>query len=237
MAMRINRPTALINAINKSCRECLVIFTSTDLVYEGNSPPYYADDNNPPTGRTQYGITKHAFERDVLTLKNGVVFRLSNMVGPKYQYEKVGCKFLQFLIEKLATKEYLGLFHDQVRSFVFVKDVACLISRTVDMYLSTVPFDKQGVYNVGGPNGCSRVDLARELCTVTNTPFVVHEDKQEGFEPPGGGTWAVYNTSNSTVFIAPGINNPANVTMDSRRTEEIFKVKFKTMREAIAESI
>ena len=237
MAMKINRPTALIDSINKSCKECLLIFSSTDLVYEGENPPYHVDVSTPPAGKTQYGITKYAFERDVLTLKNGVVFRLSNMIGPKYQYEKVGCKFLQFLTEKLASKEYLGLFHDQVRSFVYVKDVASLISKTVDIFLSEETFDKQGIYNVGGPSGCSRVDLARDLCAVTDTPFAVHENKEESFVPLEDGTWTVYNTSNSTVFIIPGIQNPRDVTMDSSRTEEVFNMKFKTMREAIALSV
>ena len=238
MAMKINRPTVLVNAINKTCPECLLIFTSTDLVYEGEHPPYYADVSTPPTGKTQYGVTKSAFEKDVLNLKNGVVFRLSNMIGPKYQYEKVGCKFLEFLTEKLGSRDYIGLFHDQVRSFVYVKDVAYLICKTIDMYLSTATsFDKQGVYNVGGPVGCSRVDLARDLCAITSTPFIVHDEKQESFQPSSDGSWTVYNTSNSTVFIVPGMQNPRDVTMNSSRTEEIFDIKFKSMREAIAESI
>ena len=245
MAMKINRPTVLVDSINRLCNECLLIFSSTDLVYEGENPPYHVDISTPPGGKTQYGITKSAFESDVLTLKNGIIFRLSNMIGPKYQYEKVGCKFLQFLTEKLASKEYLGLFHDQVRSFVYVKDVANLMCKTVDIYLSggVENFDKQGIYNVGGPSGCSRVDLARDLCAVTNTPFAVHDEKKENFISPPleangkTATWTVFNTSNSTVFIVPGVQNPRDVTMDSSRTEEVFNLKFKTMREAIALSI
>lgn len=85
-----------------------------------------------------YGRTKLAFEDDVMGLKNGIVFRLSNMIGPKYKYQKVGGKFLQFLTEKLATKEYIGLLKDQIRSFVSVVDVASVITKSISTYLKSL---------------------------------------------------------------------------------------------------
>ena len=120
LAMRVNRPLAFFEIVKRTKPDILFIFTSTDLVYDGEHAPYEVGASLSPL--TTYGKTKAAFEQDVLTLENGIVLRLSNMLGPPFKYQKVGCKFFQFLNEAFATREYIGLLHDQIRytaNFVF----------------------------------------------------------------------------------------------------------------------
>jgi len=256
LAERINCPTHVIETVKELNKNCLFIFTSTDLVYDGESSPYFpSDSSGTPLEQaplTTYGKTKLSFEDHVLQLRSGVVLRLSNMIGPNYCYEQVGGKFLQWLRGAVESKEYCGLFHDQFRSFVSVLDVASLVSKIVQSYLHqymSIPISSadgscghaecklHGVFNVGGPRGCSRLDLARILCRSTETPLEIHEEKLEGFQRSDDETWTVFKSSNQNSFIAPGVLNPRDVTMDSSNTEQNFGFTFSSMETAIPEFI
>lgn len=114
-AMLINRPLLFLDEVKRRNPNVLFIFTSTDLVYDGEHAPYEVGVSEPPSPFTAYGKTKAAFERDVGTLENSIVLRLSNMIGPTFLYQKVGVKFLEWLTDVLATREYVGLLHDQIR--------------------------------------------------------------------------------------------------------------------------
>jgi len=241
LASRVNRPVGLIDTIKAVNPECLFVFTSTDLVYDGEHPPYDVVDR--PSSRTVYGQTKAAFEDDVLTLKFGLVLRLSNMIGPKYCYQKVGGKFLQWLEETRTSKEYVGLFYDQMRSFVSVYDVVEIVSKAVRAYATgsfVFPNGERmslyGIFNVGGPEGCSRLTLAEYLSRATNTELIVHESKDDDNDESGqkGNIWKVYKSSNRGTFICPGVENPRDVTMINLKTEQNFQILFSPIQEVIA---
>lgn len=236
-AMQVNRPLLFLETILRINPAVLFLFTSTDLVYDGENAPYNVD-TVPPVPCTTYGKTKSAFEQDVLKLENGVILRLSNMIGPKYQYQKVGGKFLQFLTEMHASRDYIGLMHDQIRSFVSVRDVSKLICKIIESYLftSSLPLEMKGIFNVGGPAGVSRLQLAQELCDHLGTNLDVHQTKLDDFEKSAdANTWSVYKSSNLCVVIIPGVENPRDVTMNSLKTEEVFGIRFLSTREAIPE--
>jgi len=92
-AYAINCPTALIDVVQECVPDALFVFTSTDMVYDGENAPYSALNNTTSTSTTTsnttgepqpvnvYGATKLAFEKEVMRLKNGNVLRLSNMIG------------------------------------------------------------------------------------------------------------------------------------------------------------
>lgn len=86
-AYAVNSPVALIDVVQELVPECLFLFTSTDMVYDGEHAPYKPTALNSntsaadPTPVNVYGETKLAFERQVLRLKYGTVLRLSNMIG------------------------------------------------------------------------------------------------------------------------------------------------------------
>ena len=83
LAERINSPVCLIQAIKEFVPNCLFLFTSTDLVYDGEYAPYDVNESLVVPPETVYGETKARFESLVLELTNGYIFRLSNMLGKK----------------------------------------------------------------------------------------------------------------------------------------------------------
>jgi dTDP-4-dehydrorhamnose reductase len=188
-AHRINCPTALTDAIKTYAPNCLLIYSSTDLVYDGESPPYRANVSLPKP-ESVYGYTKLSFEEHVLSLKNGVVLRLSNMLGPKFAYRNVGAKFLQWLYESYLKGDSVGLRYDEIRSFVLVDDVLDIIQkllmRALAMKSSCSSSEGSGagstdifeagsprVFNVGGPVGLSRLDLGNLVVEATGYRMVV----------------------------------------------------------------
>lgn len=209
-AYEVNSPVKFIEIVKKHVPNCLFIFTSTDLIYDGESAPYSILNNNRPSERenliqqkdivvhderpeTIYGITKFLFEKSVLTLRNGVVLRLSNMLGKPYTYRLNGVKFMHFLYDSYKSKTFIGLRYDEKRSFVFVNDVLTIIAKFIDHGLLNSCVNKRflpriltgeniniknvitmpiapslRIFNIGGPVGISRLHLASLLAEVMN---------------------------------------------------------------------
>ena len=83
--------------------------------------------------------------------------------------------------------------------------------------------------------------LARDVRKVNSTIPILFltaksmtEDKVEGFiRIEGDENWTVFKASNQHSFIAPGILNPRDVTMDSSKTEDHFEFTFSPMESVI----
>lgn len=185
---------------------------------------------------TTYGLTKLSFEAKVLSLKQGYVLRLSNMIGPDYKYMNVGCKFMQWLYESFTTKAFVGLRYDEIRSFVYVNDVTRLIEKIILLSLSKSSMALGGVYNVGGPRGLSRLDLARVLSRCRGTDIIV-VDRENTSIHSDDEAWRVYGVLNSEGVLASGIKNPRDVTMSIIKTEQVFEFSFTNIDEAINECV
>ena len=79
----------LVDVVQQCVPDALFVFTSTDMVYDGEHAPYSVvnssgtatNGNAEPRPVNVYGATKLAFEKEVMKLKNGNVLRLSNMIG------------------------------------------------------------------------------------------------------------------------------------------------------------
>ena len=245
-ALRINSPKYLIEAVQRHVPNCLFIFTSTDLVYDGEYSPYKADVTVRPSPETVYGQTKRNFEELVMNLKNGVVLRLSNMIGPKYVYRPVGTKFMQWLYEAYCKKDFIGLRSDEIRSFVFVDDVLLVIRHAILKTIRVYELPNQTVevndfrifdasnrlFNIGGPIGLSRLDLATLVAEsmsgkllVLPTPDLLSPILSSG-ESDNPNNWNVYATTNIESVLSSGIKNPRDVTMDITNTESTFNMTF-----------
>lgn len=259
-AGKVNKPDTFIESLKKIVPECAYIFTSTDLVYDGEKPPYVPElsglsDSRPEltTPSTVYGATKLDCEREVLSLQKGIVLRLSNMIGRPYVYRPSGKKFAQFLYESLVSKEYIGLRCDEYRSFVGVEDVSKILIRIAMMAITTstdVNADQSDhkssaqiyrkIYNVGGPTGLSRLQLATIFAGVCGTTIEVKEktssndcDKVHS----SAGAWVVFPQLNLDTVVSSGIANPRDVTMIMTDTEQTFGYSFSSMEEVLSESL
>ena len=176
------------------------------------------------------------------------------MIGASPPYHSAAPKFLQFLETFLEHRRALDMKNDEFRSFVSVYDVI-LVMKSI-MYLSIKGRDDQNepinrsahpcfaeggsVYNCGGPDCLSRLDLAIVLADITNTPVEVSEteggekrivlttvSENDTSEEP----WRLLSVSSSKIPI----NVPAApvVHVDARKTEVDFSMKFSSMRDLL----
>lgn len=245
-AFQINKPCSVISVCKLICPNAVYIFTSTDLVYNGNSQANGKLTEDPIN---QYGKSKLAFEEDVLSLKYGIVLRLSNMIGTVAPYLPGGCKFLQFLVESAAQRSKIDLRYDEYRSFVLVSDVVAVFSQifshfnTYKSQWEKMP-SKDKIFNVGGPVGYSRLQLAgivsRALGIHLQPQFSpdmevevkakivesLSSNEFQSVDPVESQIWYVGLQSNHEACLLSGIPNPADVTMDSSRSEEFFGLQF-----------
>jgi len=83
-----------------------------------------------------YGQTKRACEQLVMRqLKNAVVLRLSNMIGPataRSVYNAGGGKFLEWLYTAWSQRQTVGLKKFEFRSFVYVQNVVDIILKLIE---------------------------------------------------------------------------------------------------------
>jgi len=234
LAFVVNGSQFLIDAIVEYCPCCLFIFTSTDLVYFGidELAPYTASDELETIDEpvNVYGKSKKQGEVNLLasSIANKYCLRLSNMIG-----EGEG-KFLAFLLGACQNRSITGLRHDEVRSFVSINDVVLLLLRILALQ---TPAPRR-VFNVGGPEGLSRLQLARLVASSLGVTLCLHETQAEAaehaaaIEGDGDGEarcWCVYQTSNAESIAQSGIPNPKNVCMSSSMTSEVFDFEFTSM--------
>jgi len=158
-AIRTNCPNHLITRLAALHPNCKFLFASTDLVYPGTSPPYLPLlPRQLPRPLNQYAQTKLDGETLALeSLANTTILRLSNMIA------RGGGKFLEFLLMSMHSRLVIGLREDERRSFVARDDVARLIVALA----STQDTGLGQVFNVGGPDGLSRLQLAELVAEST----------------------------------------------------------------------
>jgi dTDP-4-dehydrorhamnose reductase len=252
LAMRTNCPYCLVEAVQHYCgKSTLFLFASTDLVYDGEYPVYKPTPVRTIPG-TAYGQSKLAFEMEVLRLRHGFCFRLSNMLGSSYCLQPIkGGKFLQWVVQCCAARSPVGLRHDERRSFVSVNDVAeTFISVIVSQFnpspvvgspKSKSPSSKRGsIYNIGGPSGLSRLDVAKAVASRMSVSLIEHNDENVCNEAASkaaasGDTheWHVYRQTNKESIESSGISNPRDVTMDSTNTESTFGVSYRDLKSIV----
>jgi nucleoside-diphosphate-sugar epimerase len=193
------------------------------------------------------------------------VLRLSNMIGASHPY--IGGKqlFLQWLYKCLEKNEYVSLKTDEYRSFVAVDDVVHVITSiiqlavdrtrnfnasTVDrsLYHTNITYDHscftQKVYNVGGPQPLSRLDLAKILCECLNISLLI--DNENVYENTSilehidnRKVWKVGTCCSKDIvqqFKTGTLVSPLYVAMDSSLTEDHFGIRFNSMCDTVKQA-
>lgn len=260
-AMLVNCPKPLIEAISTHVPDSLTLFTSTDLVYDGEEAPYSptpVSDVTPVPSRNVYGATKLKCEHAICGLRRGLVFRLSNMVGGNFTYSMPrngGMKFLSWVQQSLETRAVVSLKDDEFRSFVLSTDVADLllsvcVQHDQGLLPASHPCWSQRVYNAGGPQGLSRFDFARIVSAAQDVEL---STSTASLSPSSRKIWSVVAMNSLEMACASGEDvaslscerrrelmatlPPRDVTMDSSLTEEHFAVHFSSIESGMDECL
>jgi dTDP-4-dehydrorhamnose reductase len=129
----------------------VLVFISTDLVFDGTRGHYSETDEARPL--SVYGETKLEAER---LFVGGVVMRSSLVYG---WGSPVSGTFFSELYGNLKAGREMRLFTDQMRNPVSEDDLAWAV-------LLAIERDLAGLYHVGGVEALSRYDFGRAVCDV-----------------------------------------------------------------------
>jgi dTDP-4-dehydrorhamnose reductase len=124
-----------------------ILFTSTDLVFDGARSWYKEDDPTAPT--LEYGRTKEAAERAVLASPSGLVVRLSLLYGSSVTAHLA---YFDQAIADLRAGTPRTFFEDEYRTPLHYVTAASIL-------VGLAQSDATGVIHAGGPERASRFEL------------------------------------------------------------------------------
>lgn len=145
--------------LTELCNEfkCRFIFTSTDLVYDGNSGKYL-EENSMVNPLSLYARTKLDSENYISdNSENYLILRTSLLYGIGLNGST--CNFHQML-NKFKTGEMVKLFHDQYRTPLSLNDAALVIRKIVNSDIKNI------ILNFGGRERVSRAELGEMTCDI-----------------------------------------------------------------------
>lgn len=151
-AERIN--VAATRALAESAAGARFLFSSTDMVFDGNAAPY--DEAAAPEPLSHYGRTKVRAEEALADLPNTLVVRIPLMYGlPQSQRATT---FAQQLAA-LQSGQPLKLFIDEFRTPVWVADAARAL-------IALAHTAATGLIHVAGPQRLSRYELVAQAAAL-----------------------------------------------------------------------
>ena len=143
-----HRATALLSQLAPR-----MVYTSTDLVFDGTSPPY--DEESKPVPLSIYGSSKRMGETACLEFPNTCVARMSLLYG-KVLFGDGVSGFFEQQIEALTQGRTLKLFVDEFRTPLALDEAADGLVRLLDS-------GSTGIFHLAGPHTVSRYQMGREL--------------------------------------------------------------------------
>jgi len=171
-ARRINAGgTAVLADLAEQARARLVL-VSTDLVFDGESPPYRETDLPQPL--TVYARTKLEAENAVLNRRNAVVVRVSLLFGPSRSGQP---SFFDSQSNALRQGKPLTLFADEWRSPLALMTAARAL-------LDIARSDVTGLLHLGGPERLSRLEMGQRLAAFlgVSRPNIVAASRLQASE-------------------------------------------------------
>jgi dTDP-4-dehydrorhamnose reductase len=161
----VNRDPARAQAVNVDATRRLaewtdrrrrrLVYTSTDMVFDGSRPWWREDDHARPL--LGYGRTKLDAEAPVLATTGGLVARISLLYGPNPSGRP---GFYDAAIDALRRGEARSFFEDEFRTPLDYGSAALILVRLVES-------DAAGVVHVGGCERVSRLELMRRAAAAS----------------------------------------------------------------------
>ena len=230
-ATAVNVPSILLSKLTTTStttsQPLTYIHISTDQVYDGTLKSYWKE-SDPTTPVNAYGRTKLAAEHEIQRLlpppHRHVLLRSSIIYGPPPPAAPVNRSlFLQFIDSVLSTATPTTFFEDECRSPVFVDDIVDVCRRLITTTIagggggstdSSGNESISGVFNMGGPERLSRVDMAKQVGTVR-----------------GYGWDCILPVKSASV--SRGVASPPDISMDSGKLEQALGMKFTGFTDAL----
>ena len=185
-----------------------IIFYSTDLVYGGTDGPYRETD--PVSPISKYGCTKVDAEQAVLdSCEKSLVLRFATGYGWKRTGHTMFC---DQLYANIRSGEGMDLYRDQVRSFIYLKDAAEILSRLVSK--PAWPSGRDRIFNCGGLETMSRLRFGRLFC--------------EGLRLDD-------TKIRETTIEAAGVNSPKDCSLNSSRLHEFTGFQPGTVQKGVSD--
>lgn len=190
-----------------------MIFSSTDLVFNGNSAPYSEDDFSYPL--SQYGLQKQMAEESVLEdFEHVFVARLPLMFGTTPSYAS---NFYTQTLEKLQAGEEIRGFVDEYRTMVGATTASMGLEKLMVYAWDTnqKQHEKERLFHLGGGESCSRYDFALKMAEHFEL------DKQ-----------LIVPTMQKELDLIPA--RPPDVSLDSSLANEILGYKVPSLDEQLS---
>ncbi|MCX7835264.1 MAG: SDR family oxidoreductase [bacterium] len=133
------------------------IYVSTDIVFDGETPPYSESDK--PVPIQVYGKTKLEAEKYILDHhSDNLVIRPSVFYGAEHFY---GTNFALQMISMLQNGKRVPVFIDQFRSPVSIQWLANSVIEVLELNVT-------GILHLAGRESVSRADFAEKLTSYLN---------------------------------------------------------------------
>lgn len=164
-AISVNVPSALVKwLLSFGNDNTLLIHLSTDHVYEGVKSFYKEEDETAPVN--VYGQSKVESEHFIsANWSNFAILRSSIIYGPQTAAPVLKSLPVQWIDSLLAKGNEVELFHDEFRCPIFVKDVVTIIQTLTRRWIADGT-SMQVIFNVGGPDRLSRLQMAEIVAAV-----------------------------------------------------------------------
>ncbi|MDZ7333313.1 MAG: SDR family oxidoreductase [candidate division KSB1 bacterium] len=181
-----------------------LIFTSTDMVFDGTKGNY--SETDVPNPISHYSQTKAAAETAVIASQGSyVVARVALVYGIGISRTT---SFFHQMVLKLTNAEKVTLFDDQFRSPILVENLA-------EALLELVEHPFIGILHLGGSERISRWELGWRACQALRLPVQYIEKK-------------------SMFAIAFAAFRPQDVSLNVNLAKQILKVKLLNCDEGLA---
>lgn len=210
-----NNPTLFFDSLYQQNPNMLMLVISTDQVYPGTQSMGSLYEEADPTGPCNvYGKTKCQLEETLLSERYEsfctVLLRSSIILGPKARLASAHDTFVHFIASRDG--QDTTFFTDERRSVVSTTDVV----ETLLWFVSnTQEASWRGIYNLGGPDALSRMDMAKAVFEYFSYDQK-HLIAAKKAEQPAG-----------------PVASPLDICMTSQKVQELTKQEFMSFPEIL----
>jgi len=172
-AMRVNAQGT--KNVAQACKEsgCLLIYISTDFVFDGEKKSAYTESDR-PNPINAYGKSKLEGEKYLQSIsKNSLIVRSSWLFG------RGGRNFVDSLLEKAKSEKEISVVDDQVGSPTYTRGLAGAIGELLD--LAKRP---KGIFHVTNSGSCSWYEFACAIKEIAKLETNIVRISSERYRSP-----------------------------------------------------